>query len=70
MNGMRVNWQRLKDEEKKDESVRKTAELMEEKGEQGEAEVWKKLTGLMTRKAEDVCGMVESQVMNPWMIGH
>ena len=43
---------------------------MEERGEQEEAEVWKKLTGLMTLEAEDVCGMVESQVMNPWMIGH
>ena len=68
MNARRVNWQRLKDEEKKDEFVRKTGELIEERGELEEAKVWKKLTGLMTR--EDVCGKVESQVMNPWMIGH
>ena len=72
MNARRVNGQRLKEEEKKDEFVRKTAELMEESGELGEAKVWKKLTGLMTREAEDMCGMVESQVMNPvddWSLG-
>ena len=67
MNAMRINWQRLKEEEKNYEFVRKTAELMEERGDLGEGEVWKKRTGLMTREAEEVCGVVERQVMNPWM---
>ena len=69
-NARKENWERLKEEEKNGEFVRKTAELMEERGELGEGEVWKKLTGLMTREAEEVCGVVECQVMNPWMIGH
>ena len=39
MNARRVNWERLKEEEKKDEFVRKTVEKMEERGELGEGEV-------------------------------
>ena len=39
----RVNWERLKEEEKKDEFVRKMVEPMEERGELGEGEVRKKL---------------------------
>ena len=70
MNSRRVNCERLKEEEKKDEFVRKTAELMEERGELGEGEVWKKRTGLMTREAEEVCGVVEHQAVNQWMISH
>ena len=55
MNAWRVNWERLKEEEKKEEFVRKAVELMEESGELGKRELWKKLTGLMTCEAEEVC---------------
>ena len=65
MNARKVNLDRLKEQEKKDEFVRKTVELMEESGELGEGEIWKKLTGLMTCETEEVCGVVERQVMNP-----
>ena len=42
---------------------------MEERGELGEGEVWKKLICLMIRETEEVCGVVRRQVMNPWSLG-
>ena len=56
---MKEEEKRMKEEEKKDEFVRKTVEMMEERGELGEGEVWKKLTGLMTHEADEVCRVVD-----------
>ena len=65
----RIKWECLKDEEKKREYKRRTNELIQEERKEDMNVEWTKLTKVMMQAAEEVCGVIENGVANPWTFG-
>ena len=66
----RIRWEVLREMEKREEFERRTEQLEEGVQQGGLEEEWKKITGVVMKAAEEVCGIVRREVGNPWTVGH
>ena len=66
----RIRWQVLREMEKREEFERRAEQLMEGVQQEGLEEEWRKITGVVMKAAEEVCGTVRREVGNPGMVGN
>ena len=70
----RVLWEKLRDENTANNYREKINELLQEGAEiefndDGDTSEWNKISQIVTKAAEDVCGLEEKKIENPWMVG-
>ena len=61
----RIKLEVLREMEKREEFERRTEQLMESVEQEGLEEEWKKITGMVRKADEEVCGRVRREVENP-----
>ena len=67
----RIRWEVLKDEEKREAYKEKTSELLNARDQEEEnVGEWERMSKVMLKAAEEVCGKVKGKVKNPWVVGH
>ena len=70
----RINWEKLRDEETATR-YRDRVELLIEEKERNDNNLqengtgWSEITEVVTKAAEDICGIQEKKIENPWMAG-
>ena len=70
----RIKWERLRDPEVKRRYQEKIEEILEEReaDEDANAELentgWKEITEIVMPAAEEICGIQEKKIENPWMV--
>ena len=65
----RIRWNKLKDEEVASQYRRKVEDLLVDSGEgiDENKTCWNKITDIVIKAADEICGREEKQVENPWM---